>query len=116
MQSRYVIFHNLARAGKTLRDCLRVLAGGRAQPVAVGTVEQVADFMETWFTEGACDGFQLMPSHYFAGFDAITDQLIPELQARGLFRTEYTGTTLRDRYGLTRPGGRQTTPVGAASS
>ncbi len=110
-QSRYKGFSSFVRAGRTLRDCLRLLASGRGQPVVVGTPRQVADFMETWFTEGACDGFQLLPSHYFAGFDSITDKLIPELQARGLFRTEYPGTTLRDTYGLRRPAGRPSTPV-----
>jgi alkanesulfonate monooxygenase SsuD/methylene tetrahydromethanopterin reductase-like flavin-dependent oxidoreductase (luciferase family) len=111
-QSRYAVFHSLACEGKSLRDSLRVLAGGRGHPVVVGTPEQVADVMETWFTQGACDGFQLVSPHYFDGLDAITEQLIPELRARGLFRTEYPGTTLRESYGLTRPAGRPTTPIG----
>jgi N-acetyl-S-(2-succino)cysteine monooxygenase len=115
LQSRYESFSNFVRAGKTLRDCLRIFASGRGQLVVVGTVQQVADVMETWFAESACDGFQLTPSHYWSGFDAITDHLIPELQARGLFRTEYPGTTLRDTYGLRRPPGRPTTAVPIAS-
>ncbi len=112
-QSRYEIFYNVAQKGGTLRDSLRVLAGGRGHPVVVGTPQHVADVMEAWFTQRACDGFQLMTSHVFDGLDAITDKLIPELQRRGLFRTEYPGTTLRDTLGLDRPPGRPTTPVKA---
>jgi alkanesulfonate monooxygenase SsuD/methylene tetrahydromethanopterin reductase-like flavin-dependent oxidoreductase (luciferase family) len=110
-QSRYEIFYNVARSGGTLRDSLRVLAGGRGHPVVVGTPADVADVMETWFSSGACDGFQLMTSDVFDALDAITDKLIPELQRRGLFRTEYPGTTLRESYGLDRPPGRATTRV-----
>ena len=115
-QSRYAVFYNLACEGKTLRDSLRVLAGGRGHPVVVGTPRQVANVMEAWFTQGACDGFQLVSPHYFDGLDAITEQLIPELQARGLFRTQYPGTTLRESYGLTRPSGRPTTPIGGTKA
>jgi hypothetical protein len=64
--------------------------------------------MEEWFRAGACDGFNIEVSHLGAGLDALTDGLIPELRARGLFRTHYTeGGTLRGNLGLPRPAGRR---------
>ncbi len=102
-RSRYEIFHALAASGHTLEEVLRVLSVGRGHPVVIGTAQQVADVIEQWFLEEACDGFQLQASHYFAGLDAISGKLVPELQRRGLFRTEYPGTTLRESYDLPRP-------------
>ena len=63
----------------------------------------VADIIEEWFTRGAADGFNIMPPQYPQGLEAFTTTVVPILQERGLFRTEYTGTTLRDHYGLPRP-------------
>ena len=56
-----------------------------------------------WFTDGAADGFNVMPPVLPTMLDPFVDQVIPLLQQRGLFRTEYTGTTLRNHYGLDRP-------------
>jgi N-acetyl-S-(2-succino)cysteine monooxygenase len=67
----------------------------------VGSVDTIADRLEEWFTAGAADGFTLggdiVPGH---GVYAILDDLVPELRHRGLFQTEYRGTTLREHYGL----------------
>jgi hypothetical protein len=63
----------------------------------------VADIITTWFLEGAADGFNVMPPLYPQLLDAFTSQVVPILQDRGLFRTEYDGTTLRDHFGLARP-------------
>lgn len=51
----------------------------------------------------AADGFNIMPDYHPGGLDAIVDLLVPELQRRGLVRTEYEGTTLRENLGLPRP-------------
>lgn len=51
----------------------------------------------------AADGFNIMPPHFPEGFQDIIDYVIPELQKRGLFRTEYEGTTLRENLGLKKP-------------
>ena len=83
---------------RPVRILLPWFDGGDA--VTAQDTQHVADVMEAWFTQRACDGFQLMTSHVFDGLDAITDKLIPELQRRGLFRTEYTGAMLREHYGL----------------
>jgi len=77
--------------------------GARTEGNLVGSVTQVADRMEEWFTERACDGFMIQPTHPPVPFEQVTRLVIPELQRRGLFRTEYSGTTLRDHLGIPRP-------------
>ena len=82
------------------RSTLRDLAGHRATllqgPRFVGTGTQVADQMEEWFHGGACDGFVLAATHLPGAFEDVVRMVIPELQQRGVFRTEYEGRTLRD--------------------
>ncbi|WP_067847761.1 LLM class flavin-dependent oxidoreductase [Nocardia lijiangensis] len=91
------------RDGPTLRGLLHRLAGARGHRVFAGTPEQVADTIEEWFRNGAADGFNVMPPYYPGGLEVFTSTVVPILQERGLFRTEYTGTTLRDHFGLARP-------------
>jgi FMN-dependent oxidoreductase (nitrilotriacetate monooxygenase family) len=66
----------------------------------VGTPEQVADSIEEWFVGRAADGFNLNVDFFPGGLENIVDQLVPELQKRGLFRTEYEASTLRGNLGL----------------
>ncbi|MGI9408448.1 MAG: LLM class flavin-dependent oxidoreductase [Hyphomicrobiaceae bacterium] len=87
----------------TLRQLLGRLAGARGHYVMAGTPEQVADTMEDWVDIGAADGFNLMPPLLPLMLEVFADEVVPILQRRGRFRTEYQGTTLRDHYGLTRP-------------
>lgn len=68
-----------------------------------GTPVQVADAIQEWFDGGAADGFNIMPPVLPSGLEAFVDHVVPILQERGLFRTEYTGRTLREHYGLARP-------------
>jgi len=68
-----------------------------------GTPEGLADLIAHWFAEGACDGFTLMPNLLPGELATFVDEVVPLLQARGLARTEYLGTTLRDHFGLPRP-------------
>jgi len=103
-QSRFELITNLAKRDKlTIRQLLERLAGGRGHRVLAGTPAQVADEIESWFLEGAADGFNIMPATLPGGLTDFVQHVVPELQRRGLFRTEYTGTTLRDHYGLARP-------------
>ena len=67
---------------------------------------QVADTIQHCFENGAADGFNIMPAVLPSGIEAFADQVVPILQERGLFRTEYQGTTLREHYGLPRPANR----------
>lgn len=103
-QSRFTLVTELARREDlTVRQLIERLAGGRGHRVLAGTPEQIADDLELWFTKGAADGFNIMPPTYPGGLEVFVDTVVPLLQERGLFRTEYTGTTLRDHYGLDRP-------------
>jgi FMN-dependent oxidoreductase (nitrilotriacetate monooxygenase family) len=104
-------YHSFARAmlGKarrenmTLRDLYNLTAAARGHWVLCGSADRVADTLEHWFRDGAADGFNIMPPYFPGGFDAFVDHVVPRLRARGLFRTEYAGTTLRDHLGLQRP-------------
>ena len=103
-RSRTEVILNLVRRDKpTLRQLLGYLAGARGHYVMAGTPEQVADLMQDWFTDGAADGFNIMPPVLPAQLDVFNAEVIPLLQRRGLFRTAYTGTTLREHYGLPWP-------------
>lgn len=102
--SRRLVFAKIVeREQPTLRQLLHKLAGARGHNVVAGTPVQIADIIEEWFTNGAADGFNIMPPQYPQGLEAFASQVVPILQERSLFRTEYTGTTLRDHYGLPRP-------------
>lgn len=72
----------------------------------VGTPEMIADQMQEWFEFGACDGFNITPQILPSGCEDFVELVIPELQRRGLFHTEYAGSTLRENAGLKRPGNR----------
>jgi alkanesulfonate monooxygenase SsuD/methylene tetrahydromethanopterin reductase-like flavin-dependent oxidoreductase (luciferase family) len=95
---------DMARREKmTLRDLYNVTAAARGHWVLYGTPKRIADTLEEWFTGGMADGFIVMPPYFPGAFDEFVDLVVPELQRRGLFRKEYTGTTLRDHLGLRRP-------------
>lgn len=97
----------LARGrGLTVRQLIRELAGGGGHRVIVGTPEQIADDIAHWFRHGAADGFNLMPDALPDGLQDFVDGVVPILQRRGLFRSEYAGHTLREHFGLARPPGR----------
>jgi alkanesulfonate monooxygenase SsuD/methylene tetrahydromethanopterin reductase-like flavin-dependent oxidoreductase (luciferase family) len=87
----------------TIRELYKMLAGASGHLVMVGTPETVADRIEDWFTDHACDGFNLIPPYMPGGSDAALLHLVPELQRRGLAQREYTGKTLRETMGLPRP-------------
>ena len=67
---------------------------------------QITDHMAEWFLAFGVDGFLIQPAYLPGGLDDFVDLVIPELQQRGLFRTEYEGTTLRENLGLQRPASR----------
>ncbi|MEH1013107.1 LLM class flavin-dependent oxidoreductase [Micromonospora sp. CPCC 206060] len=99
-------FDDAARAllsadGLTLREIIH--QGVIAHRVVVGAPEQIADTIEEWFVQRGADGFNLQCDVYPGGLTDFVDHVVPELQRRGLFRKEYTGTTLRDHLGLARP-------------
>ena len=93
----------LFREPLTLRQMYEKFGAARGQRSIGGTPAQIADQMETWFVNRAVDGFLIQPSVLPTGLDEFVDMVIPELQNRGLFRTEYEGRTLRENLGLKRP-------------
>jgi alkanesulfonate monooxygenase SsuD/methylene tetrahydromethanopterin reductase-like flavin-dependent oxidoreductase (luciferase family) len=96
---------DMARREKmTLRDLYNVTAAARGHWVIYGTPKRIADTLEEWFTSRLADGFVVMPAYFPGAFDDFVDRVVPELQRRGVYRTEYTGTTLRSHLGLERPG------------
>jgi FMN-dependent oxidoreductase (nitrilotriacetate monooxygenase family) len=72
----------------------------------VGNSQEVADHIEQWFTEEACDGFNVFPNFVPGSVETFAGLVIPELQRRGLFRKDYTGATFRDHLGLPKPANR----------
>jgi N-acetyl-S-(2-succino)cysteine monooxygenase len=107
LQSRAKLLTDAARRDNlSLRQLAQMVATGRGHYVMCGTPEQVAGRMELWFLEGGADGFNVMPPYFPGGLDDFAAGVIPILQKRGLFRTDYEGETLRDLFGLPRPPGR----------
>ena len=88
--------------GLTVRQLAQRM-GGHSSLCLLGTPETIADEMEEWLTTGACDGFTIQFPYVPEGIDDFVDRLVPVLQGRGLYRTEYEGKTLRENMGLPRP-------------
>lgn len=93
------------REGFTVRQLAQRL-GGYGGLAFVGTAASIADEMQEWLETEGCDGFNIMFPWLPGGLDAFADQVVPELQRRGLFRREYEGRTLRENLGLPRPANR----------
>jgi FMN-dependent oxidoreductase (nitrilotriacetate monooxygenase family) len=91
------------RTGLTVSQLGQRYGAGRTTLGFTGTPVSVADRMQEWQEAGACDGFMLQIPYFPGGLESVVRLLVPELQRRGLFRTEYTGATLRDHLGLARP-------------
>ena len=103
-KSRYTLIVDWARRDDlTVRELIGRLGGGRGHRTFTGTPVQVADTIQHYFENGAADGFNIMPAVLPSGIEAFATTVVPILQERGLFRTEYAGSTLREHYGLPRP-------------
>ena len=90
------------RENLTVRQLAQRL-GGYGGLSFVGTPRTIADDMQEWLETDASDGFNVMFPYLPGGLDDFVDKVVPELQRRGLFRTEYEGATLRENLGLKRP-------------
>ncbi|WP_138733707.1 NtaA/DmoA family FMN-dependent monooxygenase [Modestobacter excelsi] len=99
MDPRSVPALEVARQGWTVRE---ILAHGVIDyhPVTVGPPEVHADHLQRWFEAGAADGFWLNPDVFEDGVDAFVDQVVPLLQQRGIYPTDYPGRTLRQNLGV----------------
>jgi FMN-dependent oxidoreductase (nitrilotriacetate monooxygenase family) len=87
----------------TVRDFMRITRRGLLNTKWIGGPKEIADMMEEWFTTPACDGFVIGPTHQPGSFEDFVKYVVPELQKRGIYRKDYTGTTLRDHLGLSKP-------------
>ncbi|MEJ0018821.1 MAG: LLM class flavin-dependent oxidoreductase [Acetobacteraceae bacterium] len=103
-----ILYGMAKRENLTIRQLYERVAISRGHNCIVGTPEQVVDLMEEWFTQGGADGFNILPPNLPGGLEDVVDHVVPELQRRGLYRTEYEGTTLRENLGLTIPPNRYT--------
>ncbi|RYY81428.1 MAG: LLM class flavin-dependent oxidoreductase, partial [Comamonadaceae bacterium] len=103
-RSRQQLLVELARRdGLTIRQLYLRIAGARGHYQVVGTPRSIADLLQQWFEEGGADGFNIMAPWFPGGLTDFIELVLPELRRRGLFRTEYTGRTLREHLGLARP-------------
>ncbi|CUR76301.1 Nitrilotriacetate monooxygenase component A [Achromobacter xylosoxidans] len=113
-KSRQQLLIDLARRDNlTIRQLYLRIAGARGHQQVVGTPQSVADQLQQWFEEDGADGFNIMSPWLPGGLDDFIELALPELRRRGLFRTEYSGATLRQHLGLERPAHRA---VAAASA
>jgi FMN-dependent oxidoreductase (nitrilotriacetate monooxygenase family) len=108
IQSRQQLIIDLARRENlSIRDIARQFAGARGHWQLIGTPSDIADEMEARFRGGAADGFNVLPALFPGALEDFVTLVIPELQRRGLFRTAYEGTTLRENLGLSSRTGRR---------
>jgi N-acetyl-S-(2-succino)cysteine monooxygenase len=108
-QGRQKVVIDLARrTDMTIAELYMAVTGVRGHRVLCGTAEEIADSMAHWVDGGAADGFNIMSLTYPTELDEFVDQVIPILQQRGLYRTEYEGRTLRENLGLPIPVNRWT--------
>lgn len=99
--SRSEVMVEMAKREKlTIRQLYQRFAGARGHLEVVGTAGQIADTMQQWLEAHAADGFNVIVPYFPGGLNDFVDLVIPELQRRGLFRTEYESTTLRGNLGL----------------
>ena len=87
----------------TVRQLAQYVGGSYGTLEMLGTPAMIADQMEEWLRNDACDGFNVMFPFLPAGLDDFVERVVPELQRRGLFREDYEGVTLRENLGLPRP-------------
>src|SRR5262245_5630154 len=92
------------KTNPTVRDFIHFSGRGRVHNPIVGGPKEVADRLEQWFTEHACDGFVVSATHVPGAYEDFVTFVVPELQRRGLFRHDYTGVTLRENLGIPVPG------------
>ena len=87
----------------TTRDFIKFSRRARPNKPFIGGPKEVADGLEEWFATRACDGFVVAASHVPGAYEDFSRLVVPELQRRGLFHSDYTGATLRENLGLDRP-------------
>jgi alkanesulfonate monooxygenase SsuD/methylene tetrahydromethanopterin reductase-like flavin-dependent oxidoreductase (luciferase family) len=92
------LVERVRREKPTIRELY--LRSGLTGSARIGTPADIADAMQEWFEASACDGFNITPATLPGGGEDFVAMVVPELQRRGLFRTDYEGRTLRENLGL----------------
>jgi alkanesulfonate monooxygenase SsuD/methylene tetrahydromethanopterin reductase-like flavin-dependent oxidoreductase (luciferase family) len=95
------LLERVKRQKPTIRELYQEVAG-MGGFCLIGTPSEIVDVMQDWYENDACDGFNITPTHLPGGCEDFVEMITPELQQRGLFRTEYEGGTLRENLGLKR--------------
>lgn len=114
--SRAALLIKIARRDNlSIRQLYEQVGVARGHTLLVGTPDDIADFMVSWFDAGGADGFNIMPGWLPGGLEDFVNLVVPELQRRGRFRTHYQGNTLRERMGLARPASRYASLQGETS-
>ncbi len=96
---RQAIIDVSRRNGLSILETARYFAEGSYLKM-VGAPATIADTMQSWLEGDACDGFLAVATHFPTGVEGFTQHVVPELQRRGVFRTEYTGSSLRENLGV----------------
>jgi alkanesulfonate monooxygenase SsuD/methylene tetrahydromethanopterin reductase-like flavin-dependent oxidoreductase (luciferase family) len=97
---RHYIVDMMRRDRLTIRQTYERVLPSIGSPLFKGTPAQIADQMEDWVADKACDGFTILSPLAPRGLRDFVDMVVPELQRRGAFRTGYQSTTLRGHLGL----------------
>lgn len=113
-KSRQTLIRQIADENNfTIRQLYQWVATARGHYTVVGSASQIADQLEEWFTQGAADGFNILPPYLPTELEDFVELVVPELQRRGLFRRAYEGRTLRENLGLPRPAVTRATALAA---
>ena len=104
--NRQMWIDRVHREKMNVGQLLKAFATSSVHKAVVGSPKTIADIMEEWFKGEACDGLAVQAAYMPGGIFKFVDLVVPELQRRGLFHTEYEGATLRESLGLDRPAGR----------
>jgi alkanesulfonate monooxygenase len=90
----------------TIRQLYLAVSAGRGHRTVVGTPAEIVDAMQEWIEADAADGFNIVPPYLPGGAEDFVDLVVPEMQDRGLYRTAYEGSTLRENLGVPIPASR----------
>lgn len=100
-KSRQQLISKMAKEQNlTLAQLGKLFGASRSHRIIVGTPLQIAESMEKWFKEKACDGFNIMPPYLPNGLSDFVEQVVPILQKKGIFKEQYNGNNLRENLGL----------------
>jgi len=97
------VLRTSGKANPTTRDFITFSGRGQTQDAIVGGPKEIADRLEEMFVGRGCDGFVIAATYVPGSYADFVNHVVPELQRRGLFHSDYAGKTLRENLGLKRP-------------